>query len=162
MKINLLPEEARRSKNVRCATIFLAAVQAVVLFGTILLYALVAGQNADVRLDLESKRLEVDMLAAKRLENEPAGTLTGTWHEAFLTSEALAKATSLPERTKLESISFSQGDFTVTSSAASVIDVWRHMEMARASFASVILSRFEGKADGTVRYELVIIGEGNE
>ena len=150
-KINLLPKEAQRVKDVRRVKIIIAAVLAVIFLAAILLYVFLYVWETRLNREIGSlNHLLGESLTQQVVREVPRFFL----NEEFLVADALFAAKEVPLGISLYAIRFSNGEFSITASAADILNIQAHIEALNEYFYDIRLLSLAVTDDGYYVYEL--------
>ena len=153
-KINLLPKEAQRAKDVRRVTIIIAAVLAVIFLAVVLLYVFFS--MWETRLNREIQSLN-HLLSESPTQQAVRETPRFFLQEEFLIADALFAAQEVPRGISLHTIRFSHGEFSITAHATDILNIQAHMEALNEYFYDIRLLSLTATDDGYYVYELVFL-----
>ena len=150
-KINLLPLEMQKAKDVRRVTIIIAAVQAAIFLAVVVLYVIFTVWEA--RLDREAQIL-AHFLGEIPIEQAANINFHFFIHDDFLTDDALRITQTVISGVRLAEIRFRFGEFGLTAETLDIMNIQAHIEALGEFFYYVRLASLVADDDGMYIYEL--------
>ena len=150
-KINLLPQNAQRVKDVRRVTIIITAGLAVIFLAVVLLYVFFSVWEA--RLNREVYRLN-HLLSESPAQQAVRETPRFFLEEDFLVADALFTAQKVPHGILLYAIRFNHGEFSITARTTDILSIQAHLESLNEFFYDIKLLSIAATDDGYYIYEL--------
>ena len=153
-RINLLPKEAQRLKDVRRGVIVVAAVQAAIFLAGLCLYPLLASREESLQDRINEKRGVLAEISAGA--NAPTGANFHVWHEEFLSRDTIFNIMTLPEHVIFESVRFGLDEVNLVCRTKCISNIESHEYSLRGVFQGVTLVRVASAEDGYFLYEFRI------
>ena len=150
-KINLLPHEVQKAKDVRRIAIIIAAVQAAIFVSALLLYVFFSM--------LQSRQSqEIESLIRQQRQNPSMPAQTWSFpdllHEEFLTIEAFENVQTASDGIWLYAIRFEHGNFNITARATDILYIQAHIEALSEYFNDIRLVNLLAANYGYYVFEL--------
>ena len=153
-RINLLPQEAQRLKDVRRNQVFMAAVQAAIFLAGIALFAMISFQEGEIQNRIrQNLSILADIQSAEMAKSQPYTNIL-EWHEPFLRQETLVNMIKMPLHVSIDSIRAHGGEIRLVCRTRYLPYIEKHESMLREIFIDTSLIRVNAAQDGYFVYEL--------
>ena len=154
-RINLLPREAQRLKDVRRTIKIMAAVQAAFFMAGVFLFFLLSSWDAALENHVsERRRVLREILYASDAMATP-GANVRFWDEDFLFPETVLNIMEMPKNVLFEAIRYAGGEFFLVCRTSCISNIELHENMLLSFFPEVTLVRIVA-VEGYFIYEFVV------
>ena len=154
-KINLLPHNIQKMKDVRRKIRLAAAIQAAVFLVSFGLFVFLSIWEAEINKQAAMLSETLRQTSPQRPPSRTTETLVIS--DVFLTKDSIKHMVAVPCGVWLYTVRYSQGEVVLSAGTFYIMNIITHQDVLGEFFYDIRLTRLSGNIDGSYNYELILI-----